>query len=77
MYLFASLQKSPQAVALGGVVFLAMTASCLVAGLCGAMIPLVFRRLGTDPAMASSIVLTTITDVASLGVFLGLATWLI
>jgi Mg/Co/Ni transporter MgtE len=33
--------------------------------------------LGTDPANASSIVLTTITDVTTLAVFLGLATWLI
>ena len=32
---------------------------------------------GTDPANASSIVLTTITDVTTLAVFLGLATWLV
>ncbi len=77
MYIFATFQKSPNAVGLGVVVFLAMTASCLVAGIFGALIPLILRRFGTDPAMASSIVLTTITDVASLAVFLGLATWLI
>ena len=77
MYLFASLQGSPDAVWLSLVVFLAMTASCLNAGIFGAVVPLVLRKIGTDPATASSIVLTTITDVASLAVFLGLATWLI
>lgn len=77
MFLFATYQKSPNAIMLGFVVFLAMTASCLVAGVFGALIPLILRKLGSDPAMASSIVLTTITDVASLAVFLGLATWLI
>jgi magnesium transporter len=35
------------------------------------------RKCGADPVTASSIVLTTITDVASLAVFLGLATWMI
>jgi hypothetical protein len=35
------------------------------------------RKCGADPVTASSIVLTTITDVASLAVFLGLATWIV
>jgi magnesium transporter len=35
------------------------------------------RKIGTDPATASSIILTTITDVSTLAVFLGLASWLI
>lgn len=74
---FAMLQKSPVALGLGLVVFLATVASCIIAGLAGALVPLVLRKFGTDPAMASSIVLTTITDVASLAVFLGLATWLV
>ena len=43
----------------------------------GAMIPLTLKRLGADPATASSIFLTTATDVASMGLFLGLATVLI
>lgn len=77
MFAFATFQKSPNALVLSLVVFLSMAASCLVAGVFGALIPLILRRIGTDPAMASSIVLTTITDVASLAVFLGLATWLI
>lgn len=77
MYLFASFQKGGNAFALGVVVFLATTASCLVSGVFGALVPLILRKIGTDPAAASSIVLTTITDVVSLAVFLGLATWLI
>jgi len=77
MYLFARLQGSPDAVRLGAVVFLALTMSCVIAGILGALIPLFLRRIGTDPAVASSIVLVTITDVVSLAVFLSLATWLI
>jgi len=56
------------------IVALAMVGSCLVSGLAGALIPLGLRKLGADPATASSIFLTTATDVASMGLFLGLAT---
>jgi magnesium transporter len=77
MYVFATMQNSPVAFTLSLVVFFAMTGSCLISGIFGASIPLILRRLGTDPANASSIVLTTITDVSTLAVFLGLATWLI
>ena len=72
MFIFASIVKSPAAVMLGVVVFLATTISCLISGVAGAMVP-----LGADPAMASSIVVTTFTDVGCLAVFLGLATVLI
>ena len=54
-----------------------MTASCTVAGISGALIPLTLKRLGADPATASSIFLTTASDVASMGVFLTLATVLL
>ena len=77
MYLFATLQQSPDATRLSLVIFIAMVGSCLISGVFGAIIPLILRKVGTDPATASSIVLTTITDVASLAVFLGLATWLL
>ena len=59
------------------VVALAMTASCVVSGIAGALIPLTLRRVGADPATASSIFLTTATDVASMGLLLGLATLLV
>jgi len=77
MFAFAVWGKSPDALRLGFVVFLAMTIGCVVGGVFGALVPLFLQRMGTDPAAASGIVLTTITDVASLAVFLGLATWLI
>ena len=77
MFIFATMVKSPAAVMLGVVVFLATTISCLISGVAGAMVPLVLKNLGADPAMASSIVVTTFTDVGCLAVFLGLATVLI
>ena len=77
MLVVARAQGNPIALALAGIVMLAMTASCLVSGIAGALIPLTLRRLGADPATASSIFLTTATDVASMGLFLGLATALL
>lgn len=77
MWAFAIMQGSPVALKLSLVVFLSMAGSCLIGGVFGACIPLILRKFGTDPANASSIVLTTITDVTTLAVFLGLATWLV
>ena len=54
-----------------------MAAACMIAGVSGAAIPLILRKLGADPATASSIFLTTITDVVSMGTFLALVTWLV
>jgi magnesium transporter len=76
MWLLARSQANPAAPQLGLVVLVAMTASCAVSGIAGAVVPLVLRRIGADPATASSIFLTTATDVVSMGTFLGLATWL-
>jgi magnesium transporter len=77
MFVSARAQGHPAAIMLGAIVFCAMTISCIISGLSGALIPLTLRRLGADPATASSIFLTTATDVASMGVFLGLASVLI
>jgi magnesium transporter len=77
MFVVATLQKNPSALTLGLCVFLAMIGSCVVSGISGALIPLTLRKLGADPATASSIFLTTATDVCSMGMFLGLATLLI
>ncbi len=77
MFAFAHWQENPHALRLAICVFLAMAASCTVSGIAGAIIPLALRRFGADPATASSILLTTATDVVSLGAFLGLATWLV
>jgi magnesium transporter len=77
MYIVARLQSHPSALALSVIVAIAMIGSCVVSGISGALIPLTLRRVGADPATASSIFLTTATDVASMGLFLGLATLLL
>lgn len=77
MYIVARSQGNADALGLSAIVALAMTASCVVSGIAGALIPLTLRRVGADPATASSIFLTTATDVASMGLFLGLATLLL
>ncbi len=58
-------------------VFAAMTVSCVISGVFGAAIPLLLRRMNLDPATASGIFLTTITDCISIGSFLMLASWLV
>ena len=77
MYFYAGLQHNSDALTLAFVVFLAMVGSCVVSGISGALIPLSLKKFGADPATASSIFLTTATDVASMGLFLWLATLLI
>jgi magnesium transporter len=77
MYFFARSQDNPDAWLLGLIVCFAMMLSCVISGVSGALVPLTLKRLGADPATASSIFLTTATDVASMGIFLGLATWLV
>ena len=77
MYFFALSQSSPHALMLGIVVMMAMIGSCCISGVSGALVPMVLKRLGADPATASSIVVTTATDIASMGLMLGLAALLI
>jgi magnesium transporter len=77
MYIYATMQGHGKALILALVVFIAMIGSCLISGLSGALVPLCLKRLGADPATASSIFLTTATDVASMGLFLWLATILV
>ncbi|WP_168708518.1 magnesium transporter [Hydrogenophaga sp. PAMC20947] len=59
--------------ALVAVIVLAMVISMLAAGLAGALVPILLRRFGQDPATASSIILTTVTDVVGFFSFLGIA----
>jgi magnesium transporter len=75
MFLTARSQANPDALALGLIVLAAMTVSCVISGAAGTAIPLVMKRLGADPATASSIFLSTATDVVSMGALLGLATF--
>jgi len=56
------------------VIVVAMIFSMVIAGLSGALVPILLQRFGQDPATASSIVLTTITDVVGFFTFLGTAT---
>ena len=77
MYVYATSQKNPAALTLAFVVLCSMVGSCVVSGISGALVPLTLKKLGADPATASSIFLTTATDVVSMGAFLGLATMLI
>jgi len=77
MYVVAYVKHLPNALMLAVVVFLAMIGSCIVSGACGAVMPLVLRKLGADPVLASSIFLTTATNVASMALLLGLATLLV
>jgi len=58
---------------LGLIIFLAMILNLLIAGMFGFLIPLSLQSLGIDPALASAIFLTTVTDVFGFFVFLGLA----
>ncbi|HSC14802.1 MAG TPA: magnesium transporter [Gammaproteobacteria bacterium] len=51
----------------------AMVLSMVIAGVAGAVIPIALTRLGQDPAQSSTIVLTTVTDVAGFFSFLGIA----
>jgi magnesium transporter len=77
MYVFASMQGNPQALLLAVITWVAMVGACVSSGVSGALIPLTLQRLGADPATASGIFLTTMTDVVSMGMFLGLATLLL
>lgn len=53
-----------------------MIIAMVLAGLAGALVPITLTRLGQDPAVASSILLTTVTDIAGFFSFLGIATLL-
>jgi len=74
MYVLAVQQDNPHALALCIIILVSMVASCVVSGLMGAFVPVTLKKFGADPAAASSIFLTTGTDVVSMGVMLFLAT---
>ena len=77
MIAYAMMQGEAQPLVMGLVVLISMVTACTVASIAGAMIPLTLKKLGADPATASSIFLTTASDVASMGIFLSLATVLL
>lgn len=60
--------------ALGVILGAAMVCTMVVAGLVGAGVPLLLRRMGMDPAVSAAVFVTTFTDVVGILLFLGLAT---
>lgn len=64
-----------QDVEIAVVIGVALVVCLLIAGLAGATVPLALDRLGVDPAPASGVIVTAITDVTGFFVFLGLAGW--
>ena len=62
--------------ALSAIIAISMVVNMTAAGLAGAVIPLLLRSLGRDPAQSSSIFLTTVTDIVGFASFLGFASLL-
>ncbi len=60
---------------LGVVIAFAMFMNLLAAGLAGASIPIILKKMDIDPALAGGVVLTTVTDIVGIFAFLGTATW--
>ena len=60
---------------LGAVIAAAMLTNIVIAGFAGVLVPLIMERYGADPAVASSVFVTMITDSMGFLAFLGLATW--
>ena len=62
-----------QNVFLGIIILVAMTGNMMVAGTFGFLVPVILKKLGVDPAVSSSIFVTTATDVLGFFIFLSLA----
>ena len=60
--------------ALSLIIAAAIVVNLIMAAISGAVIPLILKRLGIDPALSGSVILTTVTDVVGFFAFLGLAT---
>jgi len=71
MFLFG--QGGESSLLLGGIIAGAMVINMIVAGLSGVILPVLLNRLGLDPALASGVFVTTVTDVVGFFAFLGLA----
>jgi len=74
MWIYASSTDTARPALLGLTILIAMVGACIGSGVFGVLVPLTLRRFGADPAMASSIFLTTFTDVLGMGLMLLLAT---
>lgn len=77
MFAYAIMTDSVEPLLLGVVILIAMIGSCIGSGVFGVLVPLTLKRFGADPATASSIFLTTFTDILGMGLMLFLATALV
>jgi len=77
MWVYASSTGAASPAMLALVILLAMTAACISSGVFGVLVPVTLRRFGFDPASASSIFLTTFTDIVGMGLMLFLATTMV
>src|SRR5262249_59383437 len=64
---------SPRVLWIGSIIAAAMVINLVIAGIAGTLIPLAIKRLNADPALASTVFVTTCTDVGGFFAFLGLA----
>ncbi len=74
MFFYATIMGATSPMVLAVVVALSMIGACIVSGIIGVMVPLTLERAGADPVTASTIFLTTATDILSIGFLLALAT---
>lgn len=77
MWFYAGQTNAAEAPVLALTILLAMVGACIGSGVFGVLVPITLRRIGADPATASSIFLTTATDVIGMGLMLFLASTLI
>jgi len=77
MWVYAASTGTAQPAVLALVILVSMVGACVGSGIFGVVVPLTLRRFGAEPAMASSIFLTTFTDVLGMGLMLLLATMLL
>ncbi|MGJ8669289.1 MAG: magnesium transporter [Oceanococcus sp.] len=77
MWAYASATGASDPFMLAVVILIAMIGACMGSGIFGVVVPLTLKRFGADPATASSIFLTTFTDIIGMGLMLFLATTLV
>lgn len=77
MFIYASLSGGDKPALLAMVILIAMVGACVCSGLFGVLVPISLKRFGADPAAASSIFLTTFTDIVGMGLMLLLATLMV
>lgn len=73
MYLFAR-DGAGSPLVLAGIMLVAMVFGCVLSCLLGTLVPMLVRRLGTDPATASSLFVLSVTDTLGMAFMLVLAT---